>query len=125
MVNTIPDDTHPLIQIPNSNIDDPTTSSSIQICNQYHTWEPYYAKIVPLLDDTKENETVLSHISPFQIVGAAHGTLAPQGGSNNMADCAKVSIQCVDSSIQINDSIQWYLVVGTEEEKWYYSLQLS
>ena len=109
--------------------------ASIRIKNQYHTWEPYFAKIIPLFDSDQDVSDKSIPFPPFEIVNDVHGTLAPQGGSDNLCDAnkpypdsANVAVRFVsyENERQFDDMgiCQWCLAVGTEEEKWYYPLRI-
>ena len=96
--------------------------TKVSITNQYRTWEPYYSCICQPQDGV------------FEIMsGTSHGTLAPKGGAANACDVSKpysdtatVSIRCLADAIQHFDpNDDYFLVIGTEEEKWYYRLELT
>ena len=104
----------------------------VRIQNQYRTWEPYFAKIISMT--SHPNNDIPKQI--FQIVGKTQGMLAPNGGTDNLCDstkrypdCAEIIVQYIgddntDPIKEMIDTNTWYLVVGTEEEKWYYVLKI-
>jgi len=102
--------------------------TSVKIQNFYRTWEPYYAKVVRVGDDNDTNGDNSSS-PPYEIISKVHGKLAPHGGSDNLCDdnepypdYAHVSLRCVESASFNDEHETWCLVLGTEEEKWYYQL---
>jgi len=106
-----------------------------KIQNQYRTWEPFYAKIIALSSHDNFDTSTISSSVPFEVVGSCHGTLSPEGGSDNLcdsnkpySDSATFSIKCKVSDVNndelVVDNIQWCLVAGTEEETWYFLLDL-
>jgi hypothetical protein len=65
--------------------------------NTYRTWEPWVAAVL-----TAEGEVAaVAAESPYALVGASSGTLAPRGGASNVCDASKpysdaayVRVQC-------------------------------
>jgi hypothetical protein len=95
---------------------------TVTIVNQERSWERYYA-ILARQDGSKED-------APFAIDHSKTGHLAPRGGASNVcdpskpySDTANIFIRCLDLD-RLRDE-HWWLLVGTEEEKWYYRLTLN
>lgn len=111
------------------------------IHNQYWTWEPYYAKIIPLMKDSISNSNNpnsveqledISSYSPYEIIGPSYGTLSPKGGSDNLCDSnnpypdsASICVQFLHKKNFFFEHIQWCLAAGTEEENWYFLLNIT
>ena len=91
----------------------------VTIHNQYRTWEPYYARIVRFDANTDEID-IDPATCPYMII-ATHGKLAPNGGVDGYSDSASISVQTAQRE-QKEEGESWFLVVGTEEEQWYYQL---
>jgi hypothetical protein len=92
----------------------------ITIQNQYRTWEPYYGLIVRFDENTEQIDIdVDPALCPFQIQ-TIHGKLAPNGGIDSYSDSANILVQCTQRDCTGGGS--WFLIVGTEEEQWYYNL---
>ena len=112
-------------RIKNSNGNEVEVSGSdspavITIQNQYRTWEPYYARIVRFDANTDEIDIDIAPASCPYIASAIHGKLAPQGGVDSYSDAANILVQRAQREWKRGES--WFLVVGTEEEQWYYKL---
>lgn len=118
-------------------MDGMTYSTTISIKNEERTWEKFYAKIIFCQGDgdqcsISDSDSVRK---PFY-VKPKNGFLAPRGGASNACDAsnpysdsAKLHIihnsnETVDLPPQGSQG-QWWLVAGTEEEKWYYKLALE
>uniref|UniRef100_A0A7S0BZJ6 Uncharacterized protein n=1 Tax=Proboscia inermis TaxID=420281 RepID=A0A7S0BZJ6_9STRA len=124
----------------------------VQVVNDERTWERFYAItlskrcLVSLQDDSSMGEDLPvlfrnlvdqeEESSPF-VVMPRTGFLAPRGGASNACDeCKPYSDTCnicigLKTSIvaenrrnSLNDD-EWWLLIGTEEEKWYYPIQIS
>jgi hypothetical protein len=83
---------------------------TVQFCNPYRTWEPWYAAVVG------------DGASGFELE-ASSGTLAPRGGANNVCDasqpypdCAQLRVRCLASPASGS------LVINIEQDKWTFSL---
>jgi len=138
--NTIENPT--IVQVPsNSNrLNGIIQYASVCIRNDERTWEHYYANILKYPSTTSYpngNINKMEPISysinecPFRIT-RRHGSLAPRGGASNACDASQpysdsVNINIIhDETITfVQDSYSWWVVVGTEEEKWFYRLQLQ
>ena len=104
--------------------------ASATIINLERTWEKFYAFIMRQNEDCKVGFPH-SNGAPF-LVEPEFGSLAPRGGASNAcdpkkpySDSAKLTVS-YDSSGEDKVSVEdWWLVVGTEEEKWYYRLSLT
>jgi hypothetical protein len=91
--------------------------------NTYRTWEPWVAAVL-----TAEGEVAaVAAESPYALVGASSGTLAPRGGASNVCDASKpysdaayVRVQCC-APPGAPPAGGW-LVVKTEEEQWTFAL---
>lgn len=124
-------------------------TASISIVNDERTWEKYYAKIVPVVTGGASDPVELTVLEgggrpcwediPFCVTPRT-GFLAPRGGANNACDASKpysdsitlcvyhregtlVEMPSLDVS-DIDTAVEWWLVAGTEEDKWYYKLAL-
>jgi len=116
-------------------------TATVSIRNDERTWEKFYAKIVPAVDsgrsETVDGGRVLWEDVPF-CVAPRTGFLAPRGGASNACDASKpysdsgtlcvyhregtlLEMQLLDGT-DIDTAVQWWLVAGTEEEKWYYKI---
>eukprot|EP00587_Corethron_hystrix_P010016 CAMPEP_0113297004 /NCGR_PEP_ID=MMETSP0010_2-20120614/49_1 /TAXON_ID=216773 ORGANISM="Corethron hystrix, Strain 308" /NCGR_SAMPLE_ID=MMETSP0010_2 /ASSEMBLY_ACC=CAM_ASM_000155 /LENGTH=232 /DNA_ID=CAMNT_0000149825 /DNA_START=281 /DNA_END=978 /DNA_ORIENTATION=- /assembly_acc=CAM_ASM_000155 len=110
-------------------------ASTITVSNTESTWERFYAKIVRF-SDNEEVENL--KLCPFD-VRPITGFLAPRGGANNACDENKPYSDSITLEVYWNrdafmDSVNidvadqkevlkgFWLVVGTEEEKWYFEL---
>jgi len=129
-------------------------SASVEIQNQERTWEEFHAKLVMKLPNGKfieiddgarssgsigsSSSEATTRITRPQIpitLQPRSGSLAPRGGASNACDASnpysdRVQIRVIqgqftsiESSIQYEEEV--WLVVGTEEEKWYYLLKLE
>ena len=100
-------------------------TATVSVRNDERTWEKYYAKILPGPMEVTEAEDV-----PFRVVPRS-GFLVPRGGASNACDASKPYSDAVTMHVSrrygvtINKEEVWWLVFGTEEEKWYYLLKLE
>jgi len=92
----------------------------ITIQNQYRTWEPYYARIVRFENSANEIGIDIDPATCPYIASTIHGKLAPYGGADSYSDAIDISVQRTQRECKRGES--WFLVVGTEEEQWYYKL---
>jgi len=122
-------------------------TTTVSIKNEERTWEKYYAKIMPrvvvrgvLTDEPSTSMSASPLIQediPFRVTPKL-GYLAPRGGASNACDASKpysdsvtlyiyhkesVSIDMVVLDADNDTVVEWWLVAGTEEEKWYYKLK--
>ena len=94
-----------------------------RVQNTYRTWEPWVAAVL-----TAEGEVAaVTAESPYALVGASSGTLAPRGGASNVCDASKpysdaacVRVQCCAPPGA--PPAGGLLVVKTEEEQWTFAL---
>ena len=104
--------------------------ASIDIRNQERTWEKFYAKIM-----AKRPEGFVEVDNAVSVIGLSvaprSGSLAPRGGASNACDDSKpysdsATIRITQADTNSGGSIgdNLWLVVGTEEEKWAYKLDL-
>lgn len=100
-----------------------TVPAQIVIRNQERTWEPFFVKVQQI--DAEGNVREVTNEFEFT---PCRGKLAPRGGatnpydpSNPFLDNAKIEIRPL-SSVASVESTGMFLVVGTEEEKWFYRL---
>merc|ERR550539_367683 len=120
-------------------MDGMTYSATITIRNDERTWEKFYAKIMIQKredgeDGTRytDNEQNDQQIFPFN-VRPSSGDLAPRGGASNACDemnpySDSATIQIIHNpynNINSTPGCEWWLLVGTEEEKWFYKLKLE
>ncbi len=113
------------IQVPsNSNpMDGMVYSVTVTVKNEERTWERFYTKVTNIKE--KNNK-------PFY-VNPSNGYLAPRGGASNACDENSPYSDSVNLSVihdknygdEINSEVEWWLIVGTEEQKWYYKLHLQ
>ena len=122
-----------LLYIPsNSNpIDGMKYSASVDIQNEEISWEKFHCKLMVMLENgdfTEADESIKSYVQ----VKPKNGSLAPRGGASNACDRSKpysdratirITHDSSSSFHTVNDEI--WLVLGTEEEKWYYKLVLE
>lgn len=94
---------------------------SVQIRNEYRTWEPYYFGIIKLGSDSNYS-SINSDGCPYAVTSKIHGKLAPNGGVNNYSDSTDIVVRYRGCNGSLDDD--YCLVAGTEEEKWYYRLNL-
>jgi hypothetical protein len=101
----------------------PPTSVTIQ--NQERTWEPFYVKIMRVVDGTSAVD-ILSSGGPFR-TAPTRGKLAPLGGAHNpykpqdpYRDAETIQISVDDG--YAGDSSSYFLVIGTEEEQWVFRI---
>ncbi|CAJ1958750.1 unnamed protein product [Cylindrotheca closterium] len=105
---------------------------SISIVNEERTWEPFYVKV--LITAANEPQTDASgsfdDTHPLSIHPRA-GTLAPRGGAVNLcdpnkpySDAATITVDASgDLSLLLSEEHALYVLIGTEEEKWYYQIE--
>mmetsp|Transcript_16160 Transcript_16160/g.39526 ORF Transcript_16160/g.39526 Transcript_16160/m.39526 type:complete len:226 (-) Transcript_16160:25-702(-) len=99
---------------------------SINIVNDERTWEPFYMKVTTTPGQAASRNFDDTH--PLTIHPRA-GTLAPRGGAVNLcdpnnpySDAATITVDASgDLSSSSEDSL--YVLIGTEEEKWYYRIE--
>lgn len=117
-------------------------SATVTIKNDERTWEKFYAKVIYCDEagnisstdvdgcDGNSNDKMMA---PMYIVKPKNGHLAPRGGASNACDetnpySDSVNLRVIHDSNAISSSNrlgQYWLVAGTEEEKWYYQLELK
>lgn len=95
----------------------------MDIVNNELTWEPFYVKVMTTTLSSRD----FADARPLSVHPRA-GTLAPRGGAVNLCDPQKpysdsATIR-VESSGELSDRDALFLLIGTEEEKWYYRIQL-
>lgn len=122
-----------LLHVPSNSdpMDGMQYSASVDLQNEEISWEKFHCKLMVMLangDFTQADESIKSHIQ----VKPKYGSLAPRGGASNACDRTKpysdrATIRITQGSSSslhtVNDEI--WLVLGTEEEKWYYKLILE
>mmetsp|Transcript_37032 Transcript_37032/g.61327 ORF Transcript_37032/g.61327 Transcript_37032/m.61327 type:complete len:178 (-) Transcript_37032:13-546(-) len=86
------------------------TTASVHVDNAMMTWEPFFAKVLPAVEGLE--------------VQPAAGILAPRGGANNACDPSKPYSDSQHFEIRWDGktSCNVFLVVGTEEEQWTFSI---
>jgi len=97
---------------------------SIQVKNQERTWEPFYVKFIGV---------TAGALPPTIRCVPLKGTLAPRGGSVNLCDPSKpysdqatVTVSLVQEAETMRlAGTSWYMIIGTEEEKWYYKVVIQ
>ena len=108
-------------------------STTITIKNDERTWEKFYAKIMMQEGETRvDNEQNDQQSFPFY-VRPSSGDLAPRGGGSNACDemnpySDSATLRIIHNpknDINSTPGCQWWLLVGTEEEKWFYKVQLE
>ncbi len=119
------------ISVPsNSNpMDGMTYSANVRIKNDERTWEKFHTKIM-----CGENGRFFSYEEsskkPFYVMPRS-GHLAPRGGASNACDESNpysdsVTLKIIHSANEIvAEGQEWWLVAGTEEEKWYFRLVMG
>jgi len=130
-------DTIEAIEVPsNSNRSDGMVRKAmVSIKNDERTWEKYYAKIMPRVVDLS---SIVSSVPtekndiPFRVTPRL-GYLGPRGGARNACDASKpysdsvvlsiIHQEGTATDIMDDNVVEWWLVAGTEEEKWYYKLK--
>lgn len=110
-----------------------TPSVSVQVTNQERTWEEFYVKVI----DGNNNNAMGDIIIEIEPV---HGVLAPRGGANNVCDPNQPYSDSVTINVRlsnnanaedgatdgtINNNDEFLLVIGTEEDKWYYEIKIQ
>lgn len=95
----------------------PGDMEEIIFTNKERTWESYYVKVIG-------NSDVREGIVCSPIMGK----LAPFGGAGNLCDAdnpySDSAVIQVKYSQEIQSKGRCHLVIGTEEEKWYYQIVL-
>jgi len=135
MSSTTGSDAYETIRIPsNSNpMDGMTYSAKIRIKNDERTWEKFYTKIMCIENGrlcSEEEMGVEGKAKPFYVLPRS-GHLAPRGGASNACDASNpysdsVVLQIIHSANEIvSEGQEWWLVSGTEEEKWYFKLAME
>jgi hypothetical protein len=90
-----------------------TTTAQVQ--NQERSWEKYYAFIV---GDDKDVTSLIT-------VEPRVGMLAPRGGVNEFSDRAQLQLTITANAGQpLASNGNCWLLVGTEEESWFYKLMI-
>ena len=92
-------------------LDETTGKATVEIQNDERSWEKFYAFVVP-------EEDLLSQQQKFFVVEPKVGLLAPRGGTNDFSDRATVQVQRTTGSNEVVAAARYFLVVGTEAEKW-------
>ena len=119
-----------ILEVPsNSNrMDGMTRSATVKIQNDEITWEEFFVKLLPRHFSVEE---AASLAMPFR-VRPRTGHLAPRGGASNACDSSQPYSDSAtitvfyDESVAdaaLDGSIEWWLVAGTEEEKWYFKIK--
>jgi len=111
-----------------------STTTSIIIQNQERTWEPFYVKIMHVVNNGETSTASVidaTDSGPF-VVAPRRGKLAPRSGSPNpyqpdqpYLDAVTIQISMKQPQSVINQTDRYVLVAGTEEEKWYYRIDVS
>jgi hypothetical protein len=106
---------------------------TVIVQNQERTWEPFHVKIVRVLDDDSVVEVQAEEGGRFT-VWPVRGKLAPKGGALNpykptepYLDSAQVHVLVRaddDRSNYYSYECEYFLVIGTEEEQWFYRLSV-
>ncbi len=103
--------------------------ASVDIQNQERTWEKFYAKL--MVCDSNGVFVDVPTISTEIVVSPLSGSLAPRGGASNACDASKpysdkatIRVTQSSSSRSATSENSIWLVIGTEEEKWVYKLEL-
>lgn len=117
------------IQVPsNSNpMDGMVYSVTVTVKNEERTWERFYTKITNIKEKKIDSDNLPFYVNP------SNGYLAPRGGASNACDESSPYSDSVNLCVLHNENYgdeitsegEWWLIVGTEEEKWYYKLQLQ
>lgn len=101
--------------------------TSINIVNDERTWEPFYVKVVPTTTCETAASRDFDDTHPLSIHPRA-GTLAPRGGAVNLcdptspySDAATITVDAPSGLSSLQDPL--YVIIGTEEEKWYYRIE--
>ncbi|KAL3937280.1 MAG: hypothetical protein SGBAC_007587 [Bacillariaceae sp.] len=97
----------------------------IDIVNDERTWEPFYVKVTTTPgQETPQNFEDTQWLS----IHPRAGTLAPRGGAVNLcdpndpySDTATITVDASGDLPSSEDTL--YLLIGTEEEKWYYRIE--
>ena len=121
------------IEVPsNSNrMDGMLRSATVTIQNDERTWEKFYAKIVPRCAMNSLPPNGPTPQTPFR-VRPQSGHLAPRGGASNAcnsnqpySDSATIIVIHDENVLDCppDGSVEWWLLAGTEEEKWYFKLK--
>lgn len=105
---------------------------SVNIQNQERTWEKFFAKLMTKGSVSNGNFVDAGAASVGLSIAPSSGFLAPRGGASNACDASKPYsdtatihvTQSPDGSSSEGDDEDLWLVVGTEEEKWTYKLDL-
>jgi len=103
----------------------------VTISNHERTWEKFYAKIM-YQSKTEPNVYTLDTNS-FLKLHPKSGCLAPRGGASNACDARNpysdsvtLELMCIENVSSLPDDYECiWLVVGTEEEKWYYKINME
>jgi len=103
--------------------------ASIEIRNQERTWEKFHAKIMARQADGFVDVDSTSSAAVGLSVAPKSGSLAPKGGASNACDASQpysdsATISVTQAATGGNTENDLWLVVGTEEEKWAYKLDL-
>jgi hypothetical protein len=93
-------------------------AATVQVQNQERSWEKYYAFIVG--SDPADAACFSSIIT----VEPRVGMLAPRGGVNDFSDRAQVTITVHSQPLPGNINNNCWLLIGTEEENWFYKLMI-
>lgn len=98
---------------------------SALVNNEERTWERFYAFVM----SSSTNDAFSVSACPFD-ASPITGHLAPKGGATNVcdendpySDSARITVIMDKSKDVLVADEQWWLVVGTEETKWYYVLK--
>ena len=132
------DDHYPTIDVSSSSS---LLESSIQIKNNERSWEKFYAFIVSDNNNNYNNGDSEDEIVEVVTVEPNVGMLAPRGGkSDNFQDNAVLTVKVIRGSRRstttsapsstttttttsnIMDKKKFWLVAGTEEDKWIYRI---
>lgn len=122
-----------IIEVPsNSNrMDGMLRTSTVTITNDERTWEQFYVKIIPRYGMNSLLPDGQTPTIPFR-VRPRSGHLAPRGGASNACDSNQPYLDSAtiivfhDENVAggpLDGSVEWWLVAGTEEEKWYFKLK--
>jgi hypothetical protein len=113
------------------NISPTNKSAKVTISNQERTWEKFYAKIMYQSKTDSIFYTLNTTTTPSLIVHPTKGYLAPRGGASNACDARNqysdsvtLEVICTTDVSTLSEYDSIWLVVGTEEEKWYYKLNI-
>ena len=113
------------------NISSSNKIAKVTVSNQERTWEKFYAKIM-YKNKTDPNFYTLDSTTSNLKVQPKTGHLAPRGGASNACDALNpysdsvtLEVICTNDASSCVECDSIWLVVGTEEEQWYYKVNIQ